>query len=516
MIRAVDSETGINKSREELLDELKICQLELEMQNEQLSYSYELIENERSKFAGFFDHAPVGYFVLDPHGKVEEVNQTGTDLLGVSKIMMRLENFTKFIDHDTRDSFDAFLSRMNTNADKQICEVKATNVIQKVTFLLLEGLKIKNEVNGTFQYYVTAIDITIGKLSQQRLLNTKQRLEMTLRASGTGTWTLDLGQRFLTFDDYCFSILEINSLDFDGDIQSFINIVHPDDQSIVHEGLRTAITDFKALDFEFRILNKRKSIKHISAKGHRVVNVSGSYFAGIIMDVTDKKRMEKERLDLHNEKQQLVLAATFDAQEKERLRISNALHDSVCQILYGIRLNLQGIKISSDKKQELNNATLLLDEAIKETRTISYELTPSVLRDFGFAAGIKEMAQRLSSSTMTIYNHVDSTIENLNTEVQLYLFRIVQELVNNCLKHSKATEVRIAVTTDAKQVILHVADNGVGFTGTTEQALFKGSGLRAIKNRIFLLGGTMDFTSSKDNTAISLRFNSNQKTLLDS
>jgi PAS domain S-box-containing protein len=512
----VDSGNGIEKNRDELLGELQIYQLELEMQNEQLSYSYEMLEHERSKFADFFDLAPVGYFVLDHRGMVQEGNQKGIDLLGISKKMLLSKAFRTFIDHEDRDSFYGFLNRMNTSEAKESCEVKAIINDNKSIYLFLEGLMVKNKINDSFQYYITAIDNTVSKISQQRLLNTKQRLEMTLRASGTGTWTMELAERQLTFDDYCFSILEINSLQFDGNIQNFVKIIHPDDQSYVREALRIAISDFLPLDIEFRIITKQKSIKYIAAKGHRVANVSASYFAGIVVDVTEKRRLDKESLELKNEKQRLVLAATFDAQEKERYRISNALHDSVCQILYGIRLNLQGIKLASDKKQELNNATMLLDEAIKETRMISYELTPSVLRDFGFTAGVKEVVHRLSSSSMILHSHVDPSIENLHKEVQLYLFRIVQELVNNCLKHSNATEVKIAVTMDASQVILHVSDNGTGFIGTNEEALFKGSGLRAIKNRIFLLAGTMDFTSSNQGTIVSLRFNSSQQPTLTS
>jgi signal transduction histidine kinase len=228
------------------------------------------------------------------------------------------------------------------------------------------------------------------------------------------------------------------------------------------------------------------------------------------MDITDKKRLDKEASDLHNDKQRLVLSATFNAQEKERFKISNALHDSVCQILYGIRLNLQGIQISSDKKKELNNASMLLDEAIRETRAISYELTPSVLRDFGFIAGVKEMAQRMSSREMKIYSQVDKAADALDKEVQLYVFRIIQELINNCLKHTHASEAHIKVTTDADHVMCSVSDDGGGFKFPVEQAFSEGSGLRAIKNRIYLLGGSMDLETSEKGTVVCVKFRSNQ------
>ena len=506
----MDNQKGNSKDKSELMGELQIYQLELEMQNEELSVSYEMLENERSKFAGFFDLAPVGYFVLDHAGIVEEANQTGTKLFGASRNMLLTKGFKTFIDAEFWDTFHIFLQRMQSTSEKESCEIKVTNTAKEVLYLRMEGRAVINRFSGKLQYYVTTIDVTSAILSQQRLINTTQRLEMTLRASCTGTWTMEMASMLLSLDDFCCSIIELNPWDFNGSINSFVALIHPDDQLAVRAALRKAASNFELLDFEFRVLTKKGGIKYLAAKGHQVSQVGGAFFAGIMMDVTEKKRLAKEALDLQNEKQRLVLSATFNAQEKERFRISNALHDSVCQILYGIRLNLQGIQLSSDKKKELNNASQLLDEAIRETRTISYELTPSVLRDFGFTAGVKEMAQRLSSSELRIFSHVDLTVDALDKEVQLYVFRMIQELTNNCLKHAQASEARITVTTEGDNVLLTVVDNGVGFKDSSDQALLKGSGLRAIKNRMFLLGGSMEMEASSKGTLVRLIFRSNQ------
>jgi PAS domain S-box-containing protein len=286
----VDSETEKGKNRDELLAELEVYQLELEMQNEQLSFSYEMLENERSKFADFFDLAPVGYFVLDPEGKVQEANQTGIELFGTAKNKLLFKDFKFFITDESRDSLYVFMKQMKSSVAKRTCEVKVIHKDNTVLYLRLEGLKVKHKFNESFQYYVTAVDITTSNLAQQRLMDTKQRLELTLRASGTGTWVMELDQRKLTFDDYCLSILELDNLTFDEDIRSFIGTIHPDDQQSMSEALRAATSDFEPLDLEFRIVTKRGIIKYIAVKGHRVVNVSSNYFAGILVDITEKKR----------------------------------------------------------------------------------------------------------------------------------------------------------------------------------------------------------------------------------
>ncbi|MEJ7559602.1 MAG: PAS domain-containing protein [Pedobacter sp.] len=509
----MDNEPNINS--QELQGKLQAYQLELEMQNEQLSLSYQLIENERSKLAGFFDLAPVGYFVLDHLGVVEEANQMGADLLGVSKDKVLSKPLKGFINPSSFESFYVFLSCMKNDSEKQNCEIMVIESAANLMYLRLEGRAVRNSVSGKLQYYVTTIDITDNKLAQLRLISTTQRLEMTLSASGTGTWTMEVPGDILSMDDVCYSIFEINPLDFNGSLNAFIQLIHPEDQLSVREAFKHSITNFSSLDFEFRFISKSGDIKNLSVIGHQISKVNASFFAGIIMDTTDKKRLDKQATDLHNDKQRSVLSATFNAQEKERFKISNALHDSVCQILYGIRLNLQGIQISSDKKKELNDASLLLDEAIRETRAISYELTPSVLRDFGFVAGVKEMAQRMSSRAMKIYAHLDRNADLLDKEVQLYVFRVIQELISNSLKHTSASQTHIKVTTDTDHIMISVSDDGGGFKLPVEQAFSEGSGLKAIKDRIYLLGGSMDLETSGKGTVVSIKFRSSQSPMIN-
>src|SRR5690606_9155206 len=183
------------------------------------------------------------------------------------------------------------------------------------------------------------------------------------------------------------------------------------------------------MDLEFRILTKEGTVKEISTKGQKIaISEESKSFAGIIMDITERKRLAKEAEKSKQEQQRAVLSATFDAQEQERFKISRALHDSVCQILYGIRLNMQSLKVYKENKEDFKNVNSLLDQAIKETREISYELTPSVLKEFGFAAGVKEMANRLSTQEFSVKATIKKSIDRIDKTIQLYAFRIIQEL----------------------------------------------------------------------------------------
>lgn len=167
---------------------------------------------------------------------------------------------------------------------------------------------------------------------------------------------------------------------------------------------------------------------------------------------------------------------------------------------------MQNLQFTNKMKDEFVTINQLLDQAIMETRQLSYELTPSVLKDFGFSAGIKELSQRLYTPNFQIQCSIKSSADLLPPEVQLSLFRIIQELINNSIKHAKASLVKIKVGLKLNEVTVSVSDNGIGFDATAKEAFNKGLGLNGIKNKVFLLDGTIFFKSSKKGTTATIKF----------
>lgn len=491
-----------------LLNELQVYQLELEMQNDELKASYLTLEQERSKFVGLFDLAPVGYFILDYLGAVEEANQNGVDLLNVSKKSIINWRFQSFIAPVSWESFYNFLHRMQQTDGKQTAEIKLLLPEDQIVYTRMEGTAISSLISTQIKYYITVIDITQSRNSQQVLQETKERLEMTLKASATGTWTIHCDNNSVFLDPHSFNIMGVNSWKFDGTIKGLINLVLKEDQLQVRHHLMSAVKGAKDIDIEFRIPGDSSDVKYIAAKGHEIsVAEDITCFAGILMDITDRKKLAIEAETLKNGQQKLILSATLTAQEKERDNISRALHDSVCQLLYGIRLNLDSIQRTKKLQGEFKNVNELLDQAIKETRQISYELTPTVLKEFGFVAGIKEMAQRTSTPDFQIDCTVDTAADYLHEDVQLYVFRMIQELINNCIKHAQASRAEIKVNCDFNEVVIKVSDNGTGLTTDLEKATKSGSGLSGIKNRVYLLNGEIKFDNQKQGLMVTIKFN---------
>ncbi|CAM4357234.1 PAS domain S-box-containing protein [Pedobacter westerhofensis] len=491
-----------------LLNELQVYQLELEMQNDELKASYATLDQERAKFVGLYDLAPVGYFILDYLGVVEEANQNGVDLLNISKQTIIRRRFQSFIAPHSWQDFYNFLHRMQYGDGKQSAEIKLMLPHDQIIYTRMEGIAISSMMASDIKYYITLIDITESRNAQKILTETKERLEMTLKASATGTWTIDSDANTVFLDTHSCNILGVSGRKFEGTVKGLIEIIHPEDQLQVRQHLVSALNGQKEIDLEFRILAGADQVKYIAAKGHEIrVQDDKTCFAGILMDITDRKKMEEEAEMLKNGQQKLILSATLTAQEKERNAISRALHDSVCQLLYGIRLNLESVQRTHQLKGEFKNVNELLDQAIKETRQLSYELTPSVLKDFGFVAGVKEMAQRTSSPDFQIDAYIDIYADSLDPEVQLYIFRMIQEMISNCIKHAHASRAEIKVSFAAKQVIIKVSDNGIGLHTDPEDASKNGSGLSGIRNRVYLLNGKIKFNNTKKGLTVTITLN---------
>jgi len=482
-----------------LLNELEIHEIEVDMQNDELHESYRAVDLERERFTGFFDAAPVGYFILDNKGTILEVNRRGMDMLCLKNNAILGKQFSFCLTPDVREHFYAFMISLENQGANNMYETLMYNAQEQVVYVQIGGAAIKNPLTDVTEYYITVTDITDSKNAVQLLKETTERLNQTLEASFTGTWGIWPEHRKVYLDEFSKNILAIGFKDFDGTLDGLLEIIISEDRQKIKSLCETG-SSLCEIDMEFRIKSDHGIIKTIMAKGREVSKPNeNSYFTGILFDVTERKRaLEAEEVNKRLQ-QKMLSQAVLEAQEKERAKISSALHDSICQLLYGIRFNISHLKKADATrlKTEMENVTKLIDQAIREIRDLSYELTPSVLRDFGFTAGIKEMSQRLSSSAFKINNKIHIKADNLPEEVQLYTFRIIQELINNSIKYSGATEASISVCSEGGKVNITVCDNGRGIDLKSEKYLLNGSGLRGIKNRVSMLNGTFKVYNNK-------------------
>lgn len=211
----------------------------------------------------------------------------------------------------------------------------------------------------------------------------------------------------------------------------------------------------------------------------------------LALDITESELFKAEATRQQLRQQQEVLSAILTTQEEERRRIAEGLHNGVGQLLYATRLHLDALPPS-----EVGRASQhLLNEAIEATRSISFELTPSILEDFGLVVALRELVSRIPKSL-----HVDLHLRGLAGPLPALLatavYRIVQELLNNVMKHAQAQEVFVSVAREDDQLHLSVEDDGVGMDPAQASQPGKGGiGLAGIRTRVGLLGGTFTYNS---------------------
>ena len=206
----------------------------------------------------------------------------------------------------------------------------------------------------------------------------------------------------------------------------------------------------------------------------------------------------RKRIIMHeNEKQMLALNSILKGQEDERSRMAKDLHDGVGGMLSGIKLNLSSMKgniIIHEKDAQLFNKSITqLDSAIAEMRRVAHNMMPEALIKFGLSEAIQDYCDGINESNMVKLKFtplgVDKTIEK-STEVILY--RIIQELSSNAIKHAAAKNIFIQLNQHAKGLSLVVEDDGNGFDTTQ---ITKGAGLQNIQSRVDYLRGHLSIES---------------------
>ncbi|ALW86923.1 hypothetical protein AUC43_18660 [Hymenobacter sedentarius] len=213
----------------------------------------------------------------------------------------------------------------------------------------------------------------------------------------------------------------------------------------------------------------------------------------IFRDVTERDRLAEEATQLRLRQQQEVLSAILTTQETERKRIAEALHNGLGQLLYAAKLSLEGRAGSPSSPRA---SLKLLHEAIRTTRTISFELTPGILEDFGLRTALEELSKRITPTGLPVHLHLTNLEQRLRPTVEIAVYRIVQELLNNIMKHSQATEVEVHVAREKGHVAVSVEDNGRGFEPDALTTLpLAGMGLSGVRNRVALLGGELSIKS---------------------
>ncbi len=206
-------------------------------------------------------------------------------------------------------------------------------------------------------------------------------------------------------------------------------------------------------------------------------------------------RLDRQR-QLFNKR---ILTAVLRAEEKSRSDFAKELHDGLGPLLSSAKMSLSALSrknLPAEQQSIMDNTAYVIDEAIRSVREISNNMSPQVLVDFGLAQGVKGFISRsVALNGANIHFVTNLHAERFDKDVEVIMYRIICELINNSLKHSGCSAINVSLSLNGAELKLYYTDNGRGFN--PKAVLDCGMGLSNIASRVNSLSGTFDISSRK-------------------
>ena len=258
----------------------------------------------------------------------------------------------------------------------------------------------------------------------------------------------------------------------------------------------------------FSLLSVERLVQLLLASGFEVIPRWWFGYLGIVISiclsigVMYAHKLFKYIGRLNRQRQLLnkrILTAVLRTEEKARSRFSKELHDGLGPLLSSARMSLSALardERSPEQKEIIDNTTYVIDEAIRSLREISNNLSPHVLNDFGLARGVQNFIDKSAAMhDVKIRFTTNLRAERFDTDVEVILYRVICELINNSLKHAACSSINLSLSQNGTELALDYTDDGRGFN---PQAMMDcGMGLSNISSRINSLGGVFDIASAK-------------------
>ncbi|GAA4499206.1 hypothetical protein GCM10023172_17530 [Hymenobacter ginsengisoli] len=348
----------------------------------------------------------------------------------------------------------------------------------------------------------TNLDITERKIADQERTRNLHLLEQAEAVAGLGSWDYDLLTQQIRWSDGMYRLFDL-PVGQPVEAAAYTRFVVEEDRLRAEQMLSWLTTGSGSFEATLRLrINGQVKTLRIKAVVLRDEASQPVRVLGVDLDISELQRLETDNLRLRLTQQQALFEAVQAAQETERKRMAESLHNGIGQILYATKLRFDRLHApllgtAPTLAAARREADELLSEAIRQTRALSHELVPMTLKEFGLAAALQDISHKMSTPPLRLRSHVllDDDAAPLAPSLQMALYRMAQELAQNIAKHARgATEASLELETMPGWVLLRAEDNGPGFAPGVAQSA--GLGLRSIRDRVALLGGKLEIGSA--------------------
>lgn len=352
-------------------------------------------------------------------------------------------------------------------------------------------------------------DVTERKIAEEKLSISNERFQMVSRATNDALWDWNLETDKIYWNEEIKSMFGYSPDDIATGTGWKIHIYKEDFSRVTKKLLYHIKNNIQNWQDEYRFLCADGSYKYVFNRGFILFDKNQKPYRiiGAMQDVTQINKLEQSLSKERIKKQQELIRATIQGQEKERTEIGKELHDNINQLLTATKLYLD-VAISQPKMKDemIQRSVDNVKQCMDEIRKLSSALVPPSIGINNFNDIIKDLIEpiKLAASIHIQYKISHLNANELTGEQQLNVYRIVQEHLNNILKHSKATNVLISIKQVENEVIVKIKDDGEGFNVNAKRT---GIGFKNIQSRAQLLSGKIKIASKPgEGCTLSINF----------
>lgn len=342
-----------------------------------------------------------------------------------------------------------------------------------------------------------------GKLSYRNLIQANELYYLSSLATKDWLYDWNLENNRLFWNQAFFDSLGYKRSPETENVDFWLSIIHEEDRQRVKKRTYELLNSFarsQVIIGEYRMRTINGEYRLVYDRGYLMFNEKGvaTRMVGAVQDITEQRKLHEKLIEEKVKHQQLMARAVLDAQEHERMEIGKELHDNVNQILSTVRLYLDLEKTGKKLPFDLiERSSELINSAITEIRNLSRTLIQPSINDIGLEQAVKELLNVIElSGKLKVQLVFDKNIESfLNRQQKLNIFRIIQEQLNNVMKHAHAKKLFISVKKEKNSVSLTVSDDGIG-CDLNNIGHDSGVGLSNIYSRAELFNGSVKITTA--------------------
>ena len=458
--------------------------LELDKQKQMIIEQRDkLIESEK-RFFDIANSSADWIWEIDNSGKYVYVSDKIKEIMGYEPCEIIDKTPFELMTKDNAKNIKSKLEKIKSKRDP-IKDLENWNLTKsgKPICLLTNGIPIIDRKNRLTGYRGIHKDIT-SKIKSEEELRFQAKLLQNVNDSIIYTDLEGIIQYVNEGTNYTFGYKPSDL------IGSTLSMLFPEQYKDLSFTDLFVVIDFQPYESVWQGRNKKDDLMWLDVKINLMHSFDGKPEGYVIVskDISFRKKAEEE-----------IINSLITGEDNERKRIATDLHDDLGQILTASSLNFNSIKndikyLSKKKQNEFNSGLTFLNKAIKEIRNIAHNLMPKTIEHFGLISAITSLLNSVKKSSdfeISISENIGK--KRLDNQLEINMYRITQEILNNAIKHSKAKKLSFQYQIYDNELIFTYEDDGVGFNYNKEKT--KGEGLKNITNRVTSISGFISINS---------------------